>query len=122
MSNEFLKSLNEVNKPVVEGVRELNKLTVASLEKAVKLQLASVKTYTDALLANVKAGVEITDLKGAQAYVSRQGDVAKGVYENLVKDGKALAEIGTQYNADVTKLVRGRVETAVKSVPVKKAA
>ena len=122
MSNDILKTLNDVNKPVVEAVRELNKLTVASLEKAVNLQLASAKTYADAVLANLKAGVEITDLKAAQAYASRQGDVAKTVYENLVKDGKALAEIGTQYNADVTKLVRGRVETAVKSVPVKKAA
>ena len=122
MSNEFLNTLNEVNKPVVETVRELNKLTVASLEKAVSLQLASAKAYVDAILANLKAGIEVTDLKAAQDYANRQGDVAKSVYEKLVKDSKALAEIGKEYNADVVKLVRGRVETAVKTAPVKKAA
>ena len=122
MSNDILKSLNEVNKPVVETVRELNKLTVASLEKAINLQLASTKSYTEALLANLRAGVEVTDLKAAQDYAGRQGEVAKGVYEKLVKDSKALAEIGSQYNADVTKLVRGRIESAVKNVPAKKAA
>ena len=85
-------------------------------------QVASVKRYAETVLANVKAGVEVTDLKGAQAYASRQSDVAKSVYETLVKDGKALAEIGNQHNAEVTKLVRGRVEATVKSAPVKKAA
>ena len=114
MSNEFLNTLTEANKPVVEAVRELNKLTVASLEKAVNLQLASAKTYAETVLANLKAGVEVVDVKSAQDYASRQSEIAKGVYEKLVNDGKALTEIGTQYNTDVAKLVRGRVETALK--------
>ena len=123
MSNDILKSFNDVNKPVVETVRELNKLTVATLEKAVNLQLASAKSYAEAVLANLKAGIEVTDAKAAQEYVRRQGEVAKGVYEKLTQDGKALAELGTQYNADVVKLVRGRAEAAVKTAaPVKKAA
>ena len=122
MSNEFLNTLNEVNKPTVEAVLELNKLSVASLEKAVNLQLASAKSYAGAVLANLKAGAKVSDVKAAQDFAGRQGDVAKSVYEKLVKDGKSLAEIGTQYNTDVAKLVRGRVEAVTKSLPVTKVA
>ena len=122
MSNDIKNTLNEANKPVVEVAREFNKLTVNSLEKAVNLQLASIKSYADLILANLKAGIEVADVKAAQDYVGRQGEVAKTVYEKLVKDGKALAEIREQFNADVVKLVRKHLDAPVKSAPVKKAA
>ena len=95
-------------------VRSLNELAVASVERVVDLQLTSARKYATVALDSVKAAAAVTDLEGAKSFAAAQGEVARKTAEDLVADGKVLAQLGKDYSTEVQTIVKAGLEKAMK--------
>jgi phasin family protein len=106
MNNDIIATLTEQSQAVVEPMQKLNKLLVANTEKVAALQLATLQSYADLGISHLKAAADVQDPKGAQAFIAKNGDLAKLVGEKVAADAKAFGQLGTQFNAEVQKLVQ----------------
>ena len=117
MNKEIISTLTEQTKNVAAPAQGLNRLIVDNAEKLVALQIASVKNYSALSFANLKALLEVRDAEAFQAYLSKQGELAKSVSEQLMSDAKAVAELGSDFTEEIKKIS----EEGVKAVTEKAA-
>ena len=117
MNKEIISTLTEQTKNVVAPVQELNRLAVENAEKLVALQIASVESYCALGFSNVKALLEVNDAEAFKAYIGKQSELVRSVSEQLAGDAKAVAELGSDFNAKAQKLG----EESVKAVTEKAA-
>ena len=85
--------------------KALTSLAIEKTESLMALNMQLMSKYSAMAVANAKAAMEVKDADAAKAYFTKQGDVAKNMMESLVEDGKAVAKIGSEYTAEVQKLV-----------------
>jgi phasin family protein len=117
MKNDIIGTLTAQSQAVVEPIQKLNKLVVANTEKVAALQLATLQSYADLGISHLKAAADVQDAKGAQGFIAKNGELAKLVGEKVAADAKAFGQLGTQFNAEVQKLV----QESLKVVTVKAA-
>ena len=114
MNNDIIATLTTQSQAVVEPVQKLSKLAVANAEKVAALQLATLRSYADLGIAHLKAAAAVQDPKGAQEFVAKSGELAKLVGEKVVADAKAFGQLGTQFNAEVQKLVQENLKNVTR--------
>ena len=118
MNTELANSFVEVFKPAAENLRAMSLLNIATVEKVVAVQLASAKANAELTVSNLKAGVEVSDLDAAKAYLTSQNEIVKTVYDRMIADGKALAGIAKTYGEEATKLVKQAVPVSAPALAV----
>ncbi len=94
------------------NVVELNRLAVTKLEQVVNLNLASLNEYAELVLGNLKAGLEVSDAESLKSYTEAQAELVRKVSEKALSDAKALAAVGTEYNAEARSLVEAGLKQA----------
>ncbi|MDH3637559.1 MAG: TIGR01841 family phasin [Gammaproteobacteria bacterium] len=106
---------NEMNtEKMLAPVVALNKIALAKTEKLVDLQIAAVRKYAEVALASWKDALTAKDPAELQKYVVGQGEVAKDVVENILKDAKTVAELGQETAQEVQKLMSENLAKATK--------
>lgn len=80
-------------------------LAIEKTESLVALNVQLMNKYSAMTLENAKAAMEVKDADAAKEYFTKQGDVAKSLMDSLVEDSKAVAKIGSEYTAEVQKLI-----------------
>ncbi len=112
MNKEIFSNFTEETKKALAPVEALNRLIVDNAEKMVALQIASVKSYYALGFANLKALLEVHDVEAFNAYIGKQNEFVKSVSERLAGDAKAVAELGSDFSAEVQKLGKDTVKSA----------
>ncbi|MDX1606635.1 MAG: phasin family protein [Candidatus Competibacterales bacterium] len=116
MNTDLFNVMNQQQQQLAATVQRFNQLAVTNVEKLVALQLDTLRRYSDLGVAQLKALVEVRNPQQLQDYVREQGEVARRFGETLVADGKAVAELGVEYNQQAQQLARESVEAAVQPV------
>ncbi len=99
----------------VAASNEVGKITLEYFEKMVNLQFNAARNYADVALTNTQAAMEVKDLDGAKAYLGKQAEVARGVFEHIAKDSKEAIIVGRSYAENLQSLVKKSVgEVAAK--------
>ncbi len=112
MSNDIAKTWNEQVVKAVAPAREVNRLAVAKLEKVLDLQLTSLVEYAELGLGNLKSGLEVKDAESFKRYAEGQAAVARQVSEKVLRDARALAEVGREFGAEVQEVVQASLPKA----------
>lgn len=86
---------------------------MSNSEKLYALQVEIAQSYFNLGLEQWKALIEVKDAESLQAFIANQVDVAKNVGEKMVADGKAVAELGTQFNNETQKLARESLNAVI---------
>ena len=99
----------------VAASNEVGKITLEYFEKLMNLQFNATRNYADVALTNTQAALEVKDLDGAKAYLGKQAEVARSVFEYYAKDSNEAITVGRSYAENLQSLVKKSVgEVAAK--------
>ena len=116
MNKELFSTFTEETKKALVPVESFNRLVVDNAEKLVALQIASVQSYYALGFANLKALLEVHDAEAFKAYIGKHSEFVRSVNERLAGDAKAVAELGSDFNAEVKKLGEESVKAVTEKV------
>ncbi len=107
--NIAIDNLFAQTQPLMAPVLKANKLAVANMEKIVALQMDSLRTYVDLGMGQLKAAVAVSNPEDLHTFVNKQVEVASTIRQRLLNNTKALADLGTNYKAEINKLTEENV-------------
>ena len=113
MYQDIFNTYNAQAEKVIAPMQQLAKLSLSNTEKLFALQMEIAQSYVDLGIEQMNAMLEVKDPESLQAFVSKQADVARNVGEKMVADAKAVAELGTEFNAETQRLARESMNAAV---------
>jgi phasin family protein len=116
MSNDILNQFTANSGKLFAPAFKLNKLTVDTVEQLTNFELDALREFTELSLRQLKAAVEISDLESFKAFTESQNAVLKTVSEKVLRDAKAVAEIGESFRNEALHIAReGAAELNVKA-------
>ncbi len=101
-------------------VQKLIELNTATMTKAFELQQAAAMQQIAQSQASLKAALEIKDVEGLTAFVTKQSETAKANLETLQAEAQVSAESTKAYFAEVQAILTEGKDAVVKAA-VKKA-
>jgi phasin family protein len=110
MYTDIFKTLNDQSQNAFEPMVKFNQLVAKNFSELTNLQLDSARQYADIGLAQMHLNSQVKDVQSLVNSGTKQLETMTRISQQMIEDGKKLANLANDFKSELDKLVTETVE------------
>ena len=110
MYTDIFKTLNDQSQNAFEPMDKFNQLVAKNFSELTNLQLDSARQYADIGLAQMHLNSQVKDVQSLVNSGTKQLETMTRISQQMIEDGKKLANLANDFKSELDKLVTETVE------------
>ncbi|WP_116473410.1 phasin family protein [Zobellella maritima] len=105
MYTDMFKTFNDQSEKAFGPVVKFNQLVTKNFTDLTNLQLDAARQYAEIGLSQLQVSAQVKDVQSLMASSSKQLETMTRISQQMIEDGKKVAELAQEFKAGVEALV-----------------
>lgn len=105
MYTDIFKSFTDQTESTMGPVLKFNQLVTKNFTELTNLQLDAARQYAEIGLSQLQVSSQIKDVQSLAASSSKQLETMNKISQQMIEDGKKIAELAQEFKAGVEALI-----------------